>query len=229
VHQIAEKIFYLPGQRKEILIAAPHHGYTRGCDYYTREAAALLAAQLNASLLFAEGLRPLVDLNKDPELASTPYLKQLCQIYQKQAFSEQVELFLEIHGHVNGYYDLEISCGFEFDPLFPLDKEFAEKLAVFHSSLVQEISSEWQGELPPPSIGVFPFNQKVVMKATRTYLFQKIRELQLQGRRIFGIHIEIYSSYRTNDRHSPAFACQEALTAALAHSLQKAFQLRPSS
>ncbi|HHY29917.1 MAG TPA: hypothetical protein GX520_04390 [Syntrophaceticus sp.] len=67
-----------------------------------------------------------------------------------------------------------------------------------------------------------------MMKATRTYLFQKIRELQLQGRRIFGIHIEVFSAYRTNDADSPEYTCQAALVNALAQSIIKSFKLKQS-
>lgn len=238
--QITEKIFYMPGERREILVAAPHHGYTPGCDYYTKEFAMLLASQLDAPLLFAEDLRPLVDLNKEPELASTPQLKELCYNYQEHALSAPVDLFLEIHGHIHGCYDLEISCGFELDPFFPLDKELGESLDTLQASLDWELKTRWQEReqrqgqrqgqapfsLPRPSIGVFPFNRNVVMKATRTYLFQKIRELQLQGRRIFGIHIEVFSAYRTKDADSPEYACQAALVNALAQSVIKSFKLK---
>lgn len=234
--QIAEKLFYLPGKRKEILVAAPHHGYTPGSDYYTKEFAMLLASQLDAPLLYAEDLRPKVDLNKKPELAFTPQLKKLCYNYQEHALSAPVELFLEIHGHIHGCYDLEISCGFELDPHYPLDKEFGESLAVLQTSLEQEVKAKWPGQeqgknpfsIPRPSIGVFPFNQNVVMKATRTYLFQEIRKLQLQGRRIFGIHIEVFKTYRTNDADSPEYTSQVALVNALAQSIIRAFKLAQS-
>lgn len=222
--QIAEKIFYLPGKRREILVAAPHHGYIEGCDYYTKEFAMLLASRLDAGLLVAEDLRPQVDLNKKPELASSPDLKNLCHIYQEHALSAPVELFLEIHGHIHGCYDLEISCGFKLDPFHPLDKEFGESLAALRTSLDQEMATKWTDDLPRPSIGVFPFDRDVVLKATRTYLFQKIRELQLRGRRIFGVHIEVFRNYRANNPDSPAFACQAALVNALAQSIIKSFQ-----
>jgi len=225
VPQSREEVFYIPGKKRELLIAAPHHGYIPGSDYYTKEFAALLASKLDGSLLYAENLRPLVDLNKNPQLASTPQLKELCHIYQKYALSEQVDLFLEIHGHVNGHYDVELSCGFEFDPSFQFDSEFKDKMASLQRTLNQEIEDNWKEGLPlsPPSIGVFPFDQDVVMKATQTYLFQKIRELQLQGRRIFGIHIEIYKAFRTESPDSPAYTSQLALVNALAQSIIKSF------
>lgn len=225
MHPTREEVCYIPGKKREFLIAAPHHGYIPGSDYYTKEFAALLASKLDGSLLYAENLRPLVDLNKNPQLASTPQLKELCHIYQKYALSEQVDLFLEIHGHVNGHYDVELSCGFEFDPSFQFDSEFKEKMASLKRTLKQEIEDNWKEglPLPPPSIGVFPFDQDVVLKATKTYLFQKIRELQLQGRRIFGIHIEIYKDFRTEGPNSPAYTSQLALVNALAQSIIKSF------
>jgi hypothetical protein len=225
VHQTREDLFYIPGKKREVLIAAPHHGYISGSDCYTKEFAALLASKLDGSLLYAENLRPLVDLNKNPQLASTPQLRELCHIYQKYALSEQVGLFLEVHGHINGHYDVEISCGFEFDPSSQFDIEFEERLASLKRTLKQEIRDNWKEGLPvpPPSIGVYPFEQDVVMKATKTYLFQKIRELQLQGRRIFGIHIEIYEDFRAEGPDSPAYNCQLALVNALAQSIIKSF------
>lgn len=225
VHEGREKVFYIPGKKRELLVAAPHHGYIPGSDYYTKEFAALLAIKLDGSLLYAENLRPLVDLNKNPQLASMPQLMELCCIYQQHALSEQVELFLEIHGHVNGHYDLELSCGFEFNPSHQFDIEFEERLASLRKTLKQEIADNWKDglPLPPPSIGVFPFDQDVVMKATKTYLFQRIREVQLQGRRIYGIHIEIYKNFRTKGPDSPAYTCQLALVNALAQSINMSF------
>jgi len=225
VPQTREEVIYIPGKKREVLIAAPHHGYIPGSDYYTKEFAALLASRLDGSLLYAENLRPLVDLNKNPQLASTPQLKELCQIYQKHALADHVELFLEIHGHVNGHYDVELSCGFEFNPSFQFDSEFRERLALLQRTLKQEIEDNWKEELilSPPSLGVFPFDQDVVMKATKTYLFQKIRKLQLRGRRIFGIHIEIYKDFRTEGPDSPAYTSQVALVNALAQSIIKSF------
>ncbi len=223
--QIASNIFYLPGSRKDLLIGAPHHGYIRGSDYFTKEFAQRLASQLGSPLIYADGLRPLVDLNKDPERASTPELKELCQIYQDHATAAPVELFMEVHGHINGHYDLEISCGFELDKQNPLDLELGKSLAELEGSLDQELTQNWNEEfrLPRPTLGIFPPDQRVVMKATQTHLFQKIREMQLAGRRIFGIHIEIYKNYRTNSPSSPAYPCQEAVVDSLAKSIRQAF------
>lgn len=186
----------------------------------------MLASQLEATLLIAEGMRPFVDLNKEPSLASSLELKQLCFTYQEYALAAPVELFLEIHGHVRGHYDIELSCGFELDPYHPLDKEFGENLAIFQVFLRRETKRYWREDFPlsPPSIGIFPLDKKVVMKATKTYLFQKIRELQLKGRRIFGIHIEIFRDYKTGDPDSPVFVCQTALVKALAKSIIQSFK-----
>jgi len=46
VHQTREEVFYIPGKKRELLVAAPHHGYIPGSDYYTKEFAALLALSL---------------------------------------------------------------------------------------------------------------------------------------------------------------------------------------
>ncbi|HAA89363.1 MAG: Uncharacterized protein XD63_0480 [Thermoanaerobacterales bacterium 50_218] len=223
--RLSEHLYYQKGENKEIVVAAPHHGCVPGCDYFTKEIATMIADHLRATLVFAERLKPLVDLNKDPSRASTPHFRQLCLTYQQIALAEEVELFLEIHGHVRGHYDLEISCGFEFDPHHPLDKEFAENFSAFRNNLRREIANRWEEglPLPPPSIGVFPFDQDVVMKARKTYLFQKIRKLQLQGRKIFGIHIEVFRDYKTGDPTSPVFTCQEVMVKALADSIVRSF------
>ncbi len=228
MHKLARNFLYVPGKRREIVVAAPHHGSIPGSDYFTKEIAAMLASHLEATLLVADGLRPFVDLNKEPSLASTPELRQLCHTYQEYASAAPVELFLEIHGHIRGRYNLELSCGFELNPYHPLDKEFGEKLASLRALLPQALNRHWNKHLllSPPSVGLFPFDKKVVMQATKTYLFRKIRELQLKGRKIFGIHIEVFRDYKTGDTNSPIFACQKALVAALAESITRAFQLK---
>jgi hypothetical protein len=196
---LAQRLHYYPGTNPAIVVAAPHHGYQRGCDYYTKEFATILATQLAASLLVADSLRPLVDLNKEPHRATTPELQGLCLTYQAQALADPVKLFLEVHSHIHGHYGLELSCGFELDPAIPLDQDLGEVLTCLGVSLKKEIARRWQAwfPLPAPTVGIFPGNQQVVMKATQTFLFQKIRSLQLQGRRIFGLHIEIYRDYKT--------------------------------
>lgn len=221
--ELEQKLHYDPGVNPAIVVAAPHHGYQRGCDYYTKEFATILSAQLGATLLVADGLRPLVDLNKEPQRAATPELRNLCLAYQEQALADPVSLFLEVHGHVHGHYDLELSCGFQLVPTLPFDKELGDGLSTLGSVLTREIDRRWRSwfPLPSPSAGVFPYNQQVVMKATKTYLFQKIRSLQLQGRHIYGLHIEVYRDYKTGDQDSPYAACQQALAEALAVSISE--------
>ncbi|MEG3066988.1 MAG: hypothetical protein RQM95_01805 [Syntrophaceticus schinkii] len=80
---------------------------------------------------------------------------------------------------------------------------------------------------PPFHWGV-PFQPKCCDESHPHLPFQKIRELQLQGRRIFGIHIEVFSAYRTNDADSPEYTCQAALVNALAQSIIKSFKLKQS-
>jgi hypothetical protein len=223
--ELEQRLHYHPGVNPAIVVAAPHHGYQRGCDYYTKEFSAILAAQLEASLLVADSLRPLVDLNKEPHRAATPELQRLCLAYQEQVLADPVKLFLEVHGHIHGRYDLELSCGFNLDPGIPLDQDLGDALACLGASLNREIGQRWQSwfPLPSPTVGIFPYNQQVVMKATKTFLFQRIRSLQLQGRRIFGLHIEVYRDYKTGDRSSPYAVCQQALAEALAAGISESF------
>ena len=223
--ELAQRLHYYPGANPAIVVAAPHHGYQRGCDYYTKEFATILATQLEASLLVADSLRPLVDLNKEPHRAATPELQRLCLTYQEQALADPVKLFLEVHGHIHGHYDLELSCGFMLDPAIPLDQDLGDILACLGTSLSREIDRRWKSwfSLPAPTVGIFPCNQQVVMKATQTFLFQRIRSLQLQGRRIFGLHIEVYRDYKTGDQSSPYAACQQSLAEALAAGISESF------
>lgn len=57
MHFLREKLYFL------MEVSGIFQGYTPGCDYYTKEFAMLLTSQLDAPLLYAEGLRLLVDLN----------------------------------------------------------------------------------------------------------------------------------------------------------------------
>ncbi len=223
--RVDRELFYRVGRCPEIVVAAPHHGIVEGSDCYTKEVAEMLAKRLGAALVVAENLRPLVDLNKQPELAASPALQYLCRIYQEYALASEVGLFLEIHSHINGYYDLELSCGFPFDRSSPFDGEFEQKLASLRRQLRREILQNWSGDLPlpAPTLGVYPFDRDVYMKATKTYLFQRIRELQRRGRRIFGLHIEIFRDYKIDDPSSPIYACQETLVTALEMSIKAAF------
>lgn len=224
--ELEQKLHHAPGGNPAIVVAAPHHGYQQGCDYYTKEFAGILASGLGATLVFADGLRPLVDLNKEPRLAATPELQRLCLAYQEHALADPVKLFLEVHGHIHGHYDLELSCGFQLETALPLDRELGRALNALQSTLSREIDRRWLPwfPLPSPSVGIFPCNRQVVMKATKTYLFQKIRALQLRGRRIFGLHIEVYRDYKTGDPNSPHAACQQSLAEALAASISASFQ-----
>lgn len=227
--QVEQSIIYQVGRRSDVVVAAPHHGYIPGCDYYTKEVAAMLAGELGAALVVAENMRPLVDLNKDPELAPTPETRNLCLTYQQYALAGQVSLFLELHGHVNGNYDVEISCGFTPDPLYAFDRELIARLLALKTALQNQLDQGWRSDLilPPPSIGIYPFDPDVVMKATRTYLFRKIRYEQLNLRRIFGIHIEISKDYKSGKFDTPTYLCQKALVKYLAEGIKEAFSLEP--
>ncbi len=225
VTRVEPKIIYQTGERKDVVVAAPHHGYMPRCDYYTKEVASMLAEYLGATLFVAENIRPQVDLNKDPRLAPTPEARSLCCRYQQLALAEPVKLFIEIHGHVNGHYDVEISCGFVPDPDVAFDRELRSRLFVLQSAVNRELEREWQNNfiLPRPSIGVFPLDDDVVMKATKTYLFQRIRDEQLNNRRIFGLHIEVFRDYKCGEVDTPTFYCQKALVKALAAGINKSF------
>lgn len=225
MQKVERRLLYIPGERPQIVVAAPHHGIVEGSDCYTKEVAELLAARLSATLVVAENIRPLVDLNKHPDTAVIPPLRHLCHTYQEYALAPQVELFLEIHSHVNGYYDLEISCGYTFDHSSPFDGEFKQKLALMRQKLQREILQNWSSDLPlsAPTLGVYPFDADVYMKATKTHLFQQIRCLQKKGRKIFGLHIEIFRDYKIDDPNSPFYPCQKALVKALEKSLRGTF------
>lgn len=219
-------LFYeVPGPRSNLVVAAPHHGTVPGSDYCTKEVATMLAGRLGATLVVAENMRPQVDLNKDPAMACGEAWRDLVCRYQTAVLAEPVNLLLEIHGHIHGRYDLEISNSYDFNPGCRFDREFAERLSCLQTTMNWQLNGRWLDSFPlcRPTLGIYPFDRDVVMKATKTYLFQQIRVLQLRGRRIFALHIEIYRNYKTSDSTSPIYHCQEALVAALAESIKVSF------
>ena len=223
--QVEQNMIYQSGERNDIIVAAPHHGCIPRSDYYTKEVASMLAKYLGATLIVAENMRPLVDLNKDPNRAPTPETKHLCLRYQQHILADPVNLAIEIHGHVHGRYDVEISCGFLPDPNYAFDRELITRLLSLENTLNKQLEREWENDyiMPPPSVGIYPLKKDVVMKATKTYLFQKIRAEQLNNRRIFGLHIEVFRDYKCGEIDTPTFLCQKALVKSLAVGIKSSF------
>ncbi|MGI9862559.1 hypothetical protein SDD30_14355 [Moorella naiadis] len=176
-----------------IVVAAPHDGDdTDGfSDGNSGLIAARLAAKLGARLVLARNLRRLVDVNKDPESISNPRLAAWCHRYQQHIFRPLPLLVLEIHGHISGNFDLEISTGYQF-----IDTPFRRRLELYRQDLQQAIDKIWRPggplkDVKKPTLGVFPLDQDVKLKATRTYTFRLVRALRLLGYPCYGLHVEI--------------------------------------
>ncbi|APC08431.1 hypothetical protein [Neomoorella thermoacetica] len=181
-----------------IIVAAPHDGDDADglSDGNSGLIAARLAERLGASLVLARNLRRLVDVNKDPENVADPRLAAWCRRYQERIFRPLPLLVLEIHGHVSGHFDLEISTGYR-----GIDAAYRERLELYRRDLRQAIDHYWLpggplGEIKKPTLGVFPLDADVKLKATRTYTFQLLRALRLLGHPCYGLHVEIHRYLR---------------------------------
>ncbi|BCV21407.1 hypothetical protein [Moorella sp. Hama-1] len=181
-----------------IVVAAPHDGDdTDGLsDGNSGLIAARLAEHLGASLVLARNLRRLVDINKDPESLADPRLAAWCRRYQQHIFRSLPLLVLEIHGHISGNFDLEISTGYRC-----IDASYRQRLELYRRDLQQSIARLWRPEgqlrdIKKPSLGVFPLDQQVKLKATRTYTFHLVRALRLLGFPCYGLHVEIHRYLR---------------------------------
>ncbi|MBC7325640.1 MAG: hypothetical protein H5T99_10040, partial [Moorella sp. (in: Bacteria)] len=108
-----------------------------------------------------------------------------------------------IHGHISGNYDLEISSGYA-----SIDNLYHRLLSCYRRATLQALESSWQpGGLlegvKKPTLGVFPLDPGVKLKATKTFTFQVIRALRLTGHACYGLHIEIHRYLRLPPPGSP--------------------------
>ncbi len=205
-----------------IAIGAPHHGTQPNteADLGTGPIALALADRLSARAVVVRDLRSTVDVNKNP-LGHSPELRQHAIRYQDALFCGVPRLVIEIHGHISGRYAVEVSTGFDLDPLRGADAIFLEKLRLLKQSLTAALGSRVANQ---PSVGVYPLDRNVTKIATHTYTFQKIRRLRsLGGLEIYGLHIELNAELRTKlPERNPVFI--DTLVRGLSTSIQAAFE-----
>ena len=231
---------YLPSDAFEIVAApavgapvvgAPHHGVRPNvdADRATGPIALALAQRLEGRAVVVHDLRRMVDVNKDP-LGLERSVRHYALRYQNEMFGASdgdaqqpggfPAVVIEVHGHTSGRYDVEISSGFDLDPLLAADRRFLEKLSALRAALPAAFASRigWK-----PSLGVFPIDRDVKKPATNTFTFQKIRRLRQQtALEIYGLHIELNAELRTS-RRAQAPGYLEALSDALAAPLRAIF------
>lgn len=210
-----------------VAIGAPHHG-TRpnvGADLGTGPIATALATALNGRLVVVSDLRRTVDVNKNP-IGLGRLVRHHARRYQNELFHHLPQLLIEIHGHVSGQYDIEITTGFELDPTLPGDALFWQKLTNLQQTLPPALVKTI-GQTP--SIGIYPLDRDVAKTATNTYTFQKIRRARhLAGLAWYGLHIEFNADLRTSSKaQSPAF--HNALAQAFTSAIQASFFPLPSA
>lgn len=176
-----------------IVVAAPHDGDDADglSDGNSGLIATRLAEHLGASLVLARNLRCLVDVNKDPENLADARLAAWCLRYQRHIFRPLPLLVMEIHGHISGKFDLEISTGYR-----SIDGAYHRNLELYRQDLRQAIDTWWRpggplSSIKKPSLGVFPLDQEVKLRATHTYTFHLVRALRLLGFPCYGLHVEL--------------------------------------
>jgi hypothetical protein len=207
---------YIKKRRSPVVIAAPHDGDDMDscCDGNSGLIAGRLADHLGATLVLARNLRRLVDVNKDPETSSDPRLAEWRRRYQRCVFQSSPLLLMEIHGHVSGNFDLEISTGYA-----GIDSLYRRRLACYHQAVLSALDRTWQpggplAAIKKPTLGVFPLDCRVRLRATKTYTFQLVRALRLLGYPCYGLHVEVHRYLRLPPPGGPEV--HEALAAILA-------------
>ena len=219
-------LFQIIDASAPIVVGAPHHG-TRpnvDADRGTGPVALALARRLNARAVIVSDLRRTVDVNKNPLRLNTDVRHHALR-YQNESFRGAPSLIVEIHGHVSGQYDVEITTGFDLDASAPGDALFLEKLAMLKRTLLGAFASRLGHT---PTLGVYPLDRDVQKTATDTFTFQKIRRARnLVGMEWYGLHIELNASLRTS-RLAQSADFVEALSGALTTAIRAAFEPLPA-
>ncbi len=213
--RLADPFQIVPGVAP-ISVGAPHHG-TRphvDADLGTGPIALALASRLAGRAVVVSDMRRMVDANKSP-LRFGKTVRSVAVRYQNELFWGMPRLVIEIHGHVSGKYDVEISTGFSLDSTAKGDASYLERLQLLKETLPGAIASRIGIR---PSVGIYPLDQDVRKTATDTFTFQKIRRARnLAGLDWHGLHIELCASLRTSKAaQSPAYIASLARVLALA-------------
>ncbi len=204
IFTLSDHFQIVPGSQP-IVVGAPHHG-TRpnvAADRGAGPIALALAQRLGARAVVVSDLRRTVDVNKNP-LQLSRLVRSHALRYQNEMFRQRPSLIIEIHGHVSGQYDVEITTGFDLDPHSAADAPYLERLA----RLKQQMPAALAGRLGRrPSVGVYPLDRNVEKTATNTFTFQKIRRARsLAGLKWYGLHIELNAAMRTGPQaKKPAY------------------------
>jgi len=216
---------HVPGTAP-IVVAAPHHGSRPNvdADRGTGPIALALAAELGASAVVVHDLRRTVDVNKDPAHLSRS-VRGYAVHYQNELFRDAPRLVIEIHGHVSGNYEVEVTTGFDLRSDQPGDVCLAAKLAVLKYTLPGTLAAHIGRR---PSVGVYPLDRDVTNTATATFTFQKIRQARnLAGIESYGLHIELSQELRQG-RPASSPAPAEAVAGGLAAAIRAAFDPLPA-
>ncbi len=217
----------LPGTAS-IAIGAPHDGSRPNvnADWGTGSIAKALAHQLDARAIVVSDLRHAADVNKDPVTLSSSGRRYAIR-YQNELFAGWPSMLVEIHGHVSGKYDIEISTGFDLDANIAAEAQFIQRLELLRQVLPETINSRLGIK---PTLGIWPLDREVKKTATNTFTFQKIRRARhLSGMEWYGLHIELSQSIRVA-RGTTAGRMRklppqmvEALASGLASGISRAF------
>ena len=194
IFTLSDHFQIIPGSQP-IALGAPHHGARPNvaADRGAGPIALALAQRLGARAVVVSDLRRTVDVNKNP-LQLSRLVRSHALRYQNEMFRQRPSLIIEIHGHVSGQYDVEITTGFDLDPRSAADAPYLERL----SRLKQQLPAALAGRLGQrPSVGVYPLDRDVEKTATNTFTFQKIRRARrLAGLKWYGLHIELNAAMR---------------------------------
>ncbi len=199
-----------------IVIAAPHEAPSKtplseGHDVNTGIVAKYVAQKLQAKYVVASELRTFVDINKAPQEAggadadASPGHKAFCeadrllkQYYQSQLFTGTPGSIIEIHGHVSGHHDIEVSTGFPLKKTVAQDAALIAGLQAFRKTLEKSLSRLPLFSAAPPSVGIYPLDEGVRFTARGTHTFNKIEKMRELGVDISGLHIELSKRLRVS-------------------------------
>jgi hypothetical protein len=137
--------------------------------------------------------------------------------YQSQLFATNPSTVIEIHGHVRGHFDIEVSAGCLLDERVPQDHALGDALRDFKLELVRGLSEASAFRASPPTVGVYPLDRDVRFAATGTHTFNKVEKLRELGVNVAGLHIELGPQLRRSpelpehrELHEQLIACLEA-------------------
>ncbi|MFC1453433.1 hypothetical protein ACFLSJ_08840 [Verrucomicrobiota bacterium] len=120
------------------------------------------------------------------------------QYYQSQVFADSPLAVIEIHGHVRGNHDIEVSTGFALKRGVRQDQALISALKAFQKSLHHALSKASLFSDDPPTVGIYPLDDEVRFTAKGTHTFNKIEKIRELGVNVSGLHIELSKRLRTS-------------------------------